>query len=368
MAFLKKPPLGCCLRLLSPPLTIKTGRDVIGPTTARAFNTAGLRCVHHDLWPDVLARPIMRKGGKLASLVYKYAVAPLALLQRLRQVGKGDVVWINSVSWFNWLGNVWFERQLKCRGARYILHLQDDWFSVPNYDAAALQRLPLADLLVVVTPSLRERTLQQQPRAPVATLEEPIDVNRIYPVPQPHAGVGLPRVVWTGNISNLKELPNAHEVLHAVYARHKFVLKIISGSRQPKVALPVPWEWHPYSEAREAELLGGCRVGLAPLQDSTYARCKDMYKIKTYLAAGLPVIASPVGHNVDVLRQGQTGFMASTSAEWIEALSCLLANPAKGGEMGTLARQDAVTRFSHETLIPQWAEVLKQYFPQLAAG
>jgi glycosyltransferase involved in cell wall biosynthesis len=354
--------------LFTPPLTIKTGRDVVGPATARAFNEAGLSCVHEDLWPDAPARLITWRGGKLASLFYKYVVAPLYLRQRLQQVAAGDVVWINSVSWFNKLADTRFEAALKRRGARYILHLQDDWFSVPNYDAAARLRLPLADLVVVVTPALHERTVFFAPSAPVVTLEEPIDVMRLQPGKGPPLADGLPRIVWTGNIANLKELPGAHAILSSVYARHKFVLRIISGSRKPVVNLPIPWEWFPYSEADESALLGGACAGLAPLTDTIYARCKDMYKIKTYLAAGVPVIASPVGHNVDVLRHGATGFLASSQEEWIAALTNLLAQPEQARVMGLQARAEAEQRFSHRVLIPQWVEVLRRYFPDLAAN
>ncbi len=321
-----------------------------------------------DLWPDVPARLMAHKGGKLVSLAYKYFVAPFYLVQRLRQVRPHDVVWINSVSWFNKLADTRFERALKARGAKYVLHLQDDWFSVRNYDEAARLRLPLADAVVVVTKALEDRTRQHAPACPVVMLEEPIDVERLKPPLSSAPADGLPRIAWTGNIANLKELPGAHAILAEVYARQKFVLRIVSGSTKPVIQLPIPWEWFPYSETDEASLLGHACAGLAPLMDTVYARCKDMYKIKTYLAAGVPVIASPVGHNVDVVRHGVTGYLASSKEEWTAALMGLLAQPELARAMSRQARADAEQRFSHSVLIPQWAAVLRRLFPDLVTG
>jgi glycosyltransferase involved in cell wall biosynthesis len=56
------------------------------------------------------------------------------------------------------------------------------------------------------------------------------------------------------------------------------------------------------------------------------------------MAAGLPVVANPVGVHASLVQHGETGFLATTTDEWIEAIRTLATNPELRRRMGTLAR------------------------------
>jgi glycosyltransferase involved in cell wall biosynthesis len=355
------------LRFLTPPISFKSASDIIGETTARTFRSLGVPCVHQNIWPDSWAKRLVSSRLPGGYYAYKHLVAPLAVVAAQRRIQYHDLVWMNDLSACAKPWSVTFEEQLKRKGARYIFNLHDNWLAMPSYDAGCKRRIELADLVIAVTPLLAESVRAVAPAAPLVTLECPIDVERVRPN-TPGQLAERPLVIWTGNPYNIKELPDAEQMLAQVHRQQPFTLRIVTGTHRPTLSLPVPWEWRPYSEQHEAEALAGAWAGLAPLTDSPYARCKDMYKIKTYLAAGVPVIASPVGHNPDVLRHNATGFLVSTRAEWITALTSLLTEPARARAMSLQARADAEQRFSHRVLIPQWVEVLRRYFPDLAAN
>jgi len=50
----------------------------------------------------------------------------------------------------------------------------------------------------------------------------------------------------------------------------------------------------------------------------------DREDMLQYAAAGLPVIASPVGANTEYIREGVNGFYASDNSDWIKKISILL--------------------------------------------
>jgi len=95
-----------------------------------------------------------------------------------------------------------------------------------------------------------------------------------------------------------------------------------------------------------------------PLADNPYTRAKAGYKILQYWAAGLPVVASPVGFNRDLIREGVDGLLATTREEWRAALLRLLGDPALRERLGAAGRQRVREAFSLEVCAAAWGRVL----------
>ena len=64
------------------------------------------------------------------------------------------------------------------------------------------------------------------------------------------------------------------------------------------------------------------------------------------MAAGLPVVANPVGMNRMMVVHGETGFLASTPQEWAEAIARLAADPHLRHRMGRAGRRLVADRYS----------------------
>jgi glycosyltransferase involved in cell wall biosynthesis len=99
-------------------------------------------------------------------------------------------------------------------------------------------------------------------------------------------------------------------------------------------------------------------LGLMPLMDTPWARGKCGYKLIQYMACGLPVIASPVGVNREIVQHGVNGFLAETDSEWRTALSTLLGDPALRLTMGQAGRKMVEDRYSLQVWGPRVAEML----------
>jgi glycosyltransferase involved in cell wall biosynthesis len=89
-----------------------------------------------------------------------------------------------------------------------------------------------------------------------------------------------------------------------------------------------------WTEKNEVELINSFDIGIMPLPDEPFTRGKCGYKLIQYMACGLPVIASPVGVNTEIITHGHNGFLAETIDEWIDTLSLLLNDRELRIEMG----------------------------------
>jgi glycosyltransferase involved in cell wall biosynthesis len=101
-------------------------------------------------------------------------------------------------------------------------------------------------------------------------------------------------------------------------------------------------------------------VAIMPLDDTAWARGKCGYKLLTYLACGIPAVASPVGVNAGILARGDVGIAAANSEEWVDALALLLRDRDRAAAMGANGREMVVREYSVRALAPRLAAVLRQ--------
>jgi glycosyltransferase involved in cell wall biosynthesis len=113
-----------------------------------------------------------------------------------------------------------------------------------------------------------------------------------------------------------------------------------------------------WSRESEARLLSDSDVGLAPLPDTPFTRGKCGFKILQYMAAALPVVASPVGVNADYVRDGASGFHARDVAEWVGAVRKLAADASLRERLGGTGRQRVESEFDTAVLGPKVAELI----------
>ena len=346
-----------------PPEVMRSGSDILSDKTAEEMSKLGLPAVSAVLWPEKWARFVVSPRlnwipGR--GTLFRYGPALASSCQQMYRLGRDDIAWILGTFWFGDTFGL-FEELLKIRGIRYIFHLVDDWFSIPSMRLKAHRRIELADLTVAVTPELVERVHTFHPSANVELIEEPVDVDRLQRG-RPIHNEGESIIVWTGNPANWQHLESIFPILSDVSTEFNFRLRIVGGSRRPSFSLPFAWEWHAFDLQREADLLAGAAMGLAPLSASGYASRKGVYKVKVYQACGLPVVATDFGHNQNLVTDGETGFLVRTRSEWMDAVLTLLRDRELARKMGELGLQRAKEHFSHAALMPQWAEMVRRYF------
>ena len=148
------------------------------------------------------------------------------------------------------------------------------------------------------------------------------------------------RLVWIGSKATLRYLKKLSPVLEQIGRTcPQVVLRIICDDFFDLSGMTV--EKKAWSLETEAADLAACDIGLCPLPDDQFTRGKCGFKILQYFAAGLPVIASPVGINADFLMGGKTGLAAVRQDEWIDAITVLVNDASLRQSMGQNGRNVA---------------------------
>jgi len=138
---------------------------------------------------------------------------------------------------------------------------------------------------------------------------------------------------WVGTNGGLRYLDPLRSVLSRLSADRVGRLRVVSSE-----AWSGPSEFQAWSLDDETRLFAEFAVGIMPLPDTEYARAKAGYKLLQYMAAGIPVVASPVGVNTELVERSGAGFLAGSPDEWDEALRLLLASPSTRSAMGRSGR------------------------------
>lgn len=124
----------------------------------------------------------------------------------------------------------------------------------------------------------------------------------------------------------------------------------------------------PWSEATEVSCIQEMDIGIMPLINTPWARGKCGYKLIQYMACGIPVVASPVGVNAEIVEHGVNGFLATTEAEWVEALRTLLHDPALRVRMGQEGRRKIEKLYSLQVWGPRVVQMLRDVGNKVRGG
>lgn len=184
----------------------------------------------------------------------------------------------------------------------------------------------------------------------VELLPTVVDLNK-YRVKDYCDAEGAPRIVWIGTPETIHLLKSIADSLTALAKRRNFTLRVVGGGA---ISVPgVTVEVFAWSEETENALIADCDIGVMPLSDVPWDRGKCAYKLIQCMASGLPVIASPVGANCDVVVDNECGFFASSAAEWTDQLERLLTNAELRQRLGRAGRVRVQENYCLQATGPQ---------------
>jgi len=213
----------------------------------------------------------------------------------------------------------------------------------------------LADLVIAGNSYLADHAKKFNPN--VRILSTGLD-TAAYRHQLPPANDGKIRLVWIGSKATLQYLAGIRPALEEIGSRFDNVVLRIICDDFPHLRC-IPLEKRPWSEDTQVIDLATSDIGLAPLPDNRFTKGKCGFKTLQYAAAGLPVVASPVGVNAEYIQQGVNGFLADGTTDWLNKICQLINDRKLRMQMGQNAKILA-HRFDLKVLGPKLTTLIKQ--------
>jgi glycosyltransferase involved in cell wall biosynthesis len=117
--------------------------------------------------------------------------------------------------------------------------------------------------------------------------------------------------------------------------------------------------WIDWTTDSEIEEIKKFNVGIMPLDDDLWSKGKCGFKLIQYMACNLPVIASPIGANVDLVDNGTNGFLATSIDEWTRSVLYLAENPEEAISMGQKGYNRFRENYSLEAVADRYISIIK---------
>lgn len=75
----------------------------------------------------------------------------------------------------------------------------------------------------------------------------------------------------------------------------------------------------------------------------------------------MPVVASPVGINVEFIRHGENGFLATSNEDWMSSLELLIKDPEMRKTFGVKGRKDLETKYRLNKYVEIYSAIIKKF-------
>lgn len=286
-------------------------------------------------------------------------------LLTLSSIWRYDLIWIEGEI-FPYLP-AFAERFLKYIGKNYIVDYDDAIFH--NYDLSnnfvlrsfLSKKIDVvmknSSCVVVGNPYLATR-------AKIAGAKNiqlvPTIVDKSRYVLRPKAESKRKVIGWIGSPSTQKYILDIKEALHTICKRYSARLLLVGATEDIANKLQgIDVEIVAWSEDSENQLIQEMDIGIMPLSNGVWERGKCGYKLIQYMASGIPVVASPVGVNNDIINVSNCGYLADNTEQWTDSLDSLLSSVSHRKDFSKAGRKAVEEIYSLQVQVHVLEKILR---------
>lgn len=278
-----------------------------------------------------------------------------------------DLIWLEK-ELFPWIPPI-FEKMLSFRGIPYVVDYDDAIFHRYDMHRSYLIKRLLGHKIDAIMKSATmvlagNRYLADRARYAKAKhieiIPTVVDLNRYSITQKANGNTSKPFTIgWIGSPTTFKYTNPLKPLLIDLVNRHAIRVTIIGAALNERVQVP-SFRFLPWTEESEVSLIQSFDVGIMPLTDSAWEKGKCGYKLIQYMACGIPVVASNIGANIDIIEHGKNGFLVSSLEQWDKAIEILRKNPDLRFKMGQYARKTVEKKYHLGITAPLLTNALKK--------
>jgi glycosyltransferase involved in cell wall biosynthesis len=322
------------------------------------FKQAGWTVEHRPNRPD--RQWSSKLSNKFARAAHYRAGRTLMTLNRMRDIADArnyDVVFVNR----DLAGRgTRLTSQLAQTNARFIFDFDDALFLTKNNEPSISHICKQAAWITPGNAYLAEYARKYNDNVTIVPTVINTDTYeaRTYPDGTKDARV---RVGWSGSDQSIGTTLFAYlPMLEELQQTMDFDFVIISNTRPTLPVEKLRWSFVPWSAENESKIAHDMDVGIMPLVDNEFQRGKCGMKLLQYMAAGLPTVASPVGVNSEITLHGETGYLATETDEWRDAIASLIQSADLRASMGQAGRARCEQEYSVKRWVPELLEIFER--------
>jgi glycosyltransferase involved in cell wall biosynthesis len=303
---------------------------------------AGINATIAPLFNDKWFRILELRLGPLR-VAAKALYALIRLFVRIREifkVGKYDLYCFEHQA-FPYVPSFleWFAQKLN---PNMLLEFDDAIYLTFLHKKKIPRLIRMSRHVIVGNNFLKDYVLQFNPN--VTVIPTVVNTDRYRPKKDYHSH-GKLNMGWVGLAYNLSYVQDLAEILQKLRTEiREFAFTVISSRGFALDGVEVIFKrWSYDNDVNDIRTLD---IGIMPLADDEWATGKCGLKVLQFMACGVPVVASPVGVNNEIIKDGENGFLAATDKEWLEKLSLLARDEALRRRLGQKGRETVEKHYS----------------------
>jgi len=324
-------------------LMVGPGLELVGGIATLASNLvpALSRSVNLHYLPTASERAL-KDSGRMSARNVALAISQYARFLYALGRFRPQIIHIHTSQGFGWLKDLFFVLAGKLHGCRTVLHvnafdhewLYDKWPRIIRYYVRTIATL--ADAVIAVSGEWREWLAEIVPRDHLWVVRNCVPVTMIPDPPSDHYGKE-PVALFLGSIGPRKGAYDLFEAMGKLGAAGLAPHLLMAGYEEGEGELA-----RARARVRELMLQDHCKLlgSVAGAEKLELLRAANLFVLPSYheglplamleaMAAGLPVLATPVGGIPELIQDGYNGFLVSPGD--VDALAdrlCLLSGDA----------------------------------------
>jgi glycosyltransferase involved in cell wall biosynthesis len=331
------------------------------------LESQGVQCELRELVGPALYR-IMYEPGRRLEKVALFARDAASRIADIRDARNYDVIFVHRECFP--IGPAFIETLVAKSGKPIVYDFDDAIFLARPDPLKNLLRWPgktgsivqLADQVIVSNEHLRNFCSAYNPNVHIVRTSVDTDVQfrpRAYPAALPPDNGHPVRLGWIGSHSTAKYLQQLRPVLQRIAAQRPVELLVVGAGAQLEVPglKVINKAWSLDTEVGDFQSLD---IGLYPLEDGIWELGKAGFKAVQYMAVGVPAVVSRVGMAVDIIRNGENGFLVSSEEEWLRRLTELIDSTSLRQRLAAAGRRTIEEGFSIRVNAPKILDVLRR--------